>query len=119
MSDERKSRKPYEAMQRELDPHRSEEQRRARDEAIERLENRGVHLSGAESEEELADLLDAVDRFETEVSVHGGDLMVDTGSASHPDDPLYLLPKRRGHEAVAAYVARIDEATETVRRRRS
>lgn len=118
MSDQGKSRKPYEAMQRELDPHRGEEQHRAREEAIERLGSRSVHLSGAESEEELADLLDAVDRFEAEVSLHGGDLMVDTGSASQPDDPVFLLPKRQGHEAVAAYVARIDKATEIVRRRR-
>ena len=117
MSAPREPRK-YESTQRELDPHRREEQRRAREEAIARLQDRGVHVSGAESDAQVVELLDAVDRFETEVSLHGGDLMVDTGSAEQPDDPIFLLPKRHGHEAVAAYVARIDEATEIVRRRR-
>lgn len=108
----------YEEFERELDPHRKEEQDRARQELIARLQTRGVHLSGVETLEEIADLMDAVERFESEVDAHGGDLFVDSGTAREPDDPLFVLPARRGHERIADYIARIADATLAVERRR-
>lgn len=107
----------YEEHEEALDPHRREERLHVRQEAIAHLESRGVHITGAESDREIADLEDAVERFEQEVDAHGGDLFVDTGSAREPDDPLFVLPKRHGHEPVAEYLGRIDEATIRVHRR--
>ena len=107
----------YEEREEALDPHRREERRRVRQETIAHLESRGVHITGSESDTEIGDLEDAVERFEQEVDAHGGDLFVDTGAAREPDDPLFVLPKRRGHEPIAEYLGRIDEATVRVQRR--
>jgi hypothetical protein len=79
------------------------------------LESRGVHLSGKESDEELVELLEAVERFEQVVERHGGDLMVDepvdSDQAREPDDRRFVLPRRRSGETVDAYLIRIAEAT--------
>lgn len=107
----------YEQHEEALDPHRREERLRVRQETIAHLQSRGVHITGAESDVEIGDIEDAVERFEQEVEAHGGDLFVDTGSAREPDDPMFVLPKRNGHEAVAAYLGRIDEATSRIQRR--
>jgi len=107
----------YEDREEALDPHRREERLRVRQETIAHLESRGVHVTGAESDNEIGDLEDAVERFEQEVDAHGGDLFVDSGPAREPDDPLFVLPKRRGHEPVAEYLGRIDDATTRVHRR--
>ena len=107
----------YEEREEALDPHRREERLRVRQETIAHLESRGVHITGAESDNEIGDLEDAVERFEQEVDAHGGDLFVDTGPAREPDDPMFVLPKRHGHEAVAEYLGRIDDATTRVHRR--
>jgi len=116
MADARQS-DSYEEHEEALDPHRREERLRVRQETIAHLESRGVHITGAESDIEIGDLEDAVERFEQEVDAHGGDLFVDSGSPREPDDPLFVLPKRRGHEPVAEYLGRIDEATSRVHRR--
>jgi len=116
MPDARES-ESYEEREEALDPHRREERLRVRQETIAHLEWRGVHITGAESDSEIGDLEDAVERFEQEVDAHGGDLFVDTGPAREPDDPLFVLPKRRGHESVAEYLGRIDDATLRVHRR--
>ncbi|MGH7646510.1 MAG: hypothetical protein ACREND_00215 [Gemmatimonadaceae bacterium] len=116
MSDARQP-ESYEEHEEALDPHRREERLRVRQETISHLESHGVHVTGAESDSEIGDLEDAVERFEHEVEAHGGDLFVDTGPAREPDDPMFVLPKRQGHEAVAEYLGRIDEATSRVHRR--
>jgi hypothetical protein len=85
-------------------------------EVIDRLRRRGVTLTGTEKNEDLATLLEAVERFEAVVEAHGGDLMVDDLKSSRPDDRHFVLPRRRHTESTMAYVARIDEATANLRR---
>jgi hypothetical protein len=65
----------YEDRQRALDPHRREEQRRAREEAEDRLRDRGIEVQPRDGDEDVADLLDSVERFEVVVESHGGDLL--------------------------------------------
>lgn len=77
-----------------------------------RLRNRGIDVSGNENSEALADLLTAVERFENSVQAHGGDLMMDDLNSSEPDDPHFVLPRRRSGEGLRTYIRRIDMATE-------
>ena len=85
-----------------------------------RLRTRGVHLTGEETDEELVNLLEAVERFEGVVERHGGDLMVDEpidgDRAREPDDRRFVLPRRRDGETVRAFLARIAEATDRASR---
>lgn len=106
----------YERQERSLDPHRAEEQRAAARETVARLRDRGIQVSAAEAPEDLAALLEAVERFETEVESHGGDLMMDDLKSSEPDDPHFVLPARGAGESVRAYVARIDTAATALKR---
>jgi hypothetical protein len=108
---------PYEALQEELDPHRHEELQRAMEETAARLRQRGVHLTGRETSEELVALLEAVERFEDAVEARGGDLFVDEGPGGitrEPDDVHFVLPRRAPHESVAIYLTRLEEATRAV-----
>ena len=84
-------------------------------EVIDRLRRRGVTLTGTEKNEDLANLLEAVERFELAVEAHGGDLMVDDLKSVRPDDRHFVLPKRAGKEALRAYIDRIEEATARLR----
>ena len=102
----------YEAQQRDLDPHRAEEQRAARLEAESRLAARGIAVHPDDHDIELADLLDAVERFEGLVTARGGDLMVDHIGSDRPDDPAFVLPTRRSGEAVPVYRLRVLDAAE-------
>ena len=81
-----------------------------------RLQGRGIVVTGSEKPEELADLLSAVERFESAVEAHGGDLMVDDLKSAQPDDPHFVLPRRGDDEAVRTYITRIDDATAKLRR---
>ena len=84
-------------------------------EVADRLRRRGIPLHGNERPEDLADLLAAVERFESAVEARGGDLMVDDLNSSRPDDPHFVLPARQSKESVRDYIARIQEATARVR----
>jgi hypothetical protein len=101
------------------DDRADDDRRRVADETGARLRQRGVRLGGDETQDEVTRLLDAVEAFETVVMRKGGDLMVDEpvgGRApSAPDNPAFALPMRRDDESVAAYVARLDEATDRAR----
>lgn len=94
-----------------LDPHRREERAAAATEVAGRLAQKGVEVSADEDPAILADLLSAVERFENAVINRGGDLMVNMPDSSDPQDPAFVLPKRRDDESLAAYVGHIDEAT--------
>jgi hypothetical protein len=112
----------YEARQEELDPHRREERRLAMLETSRRLHERGVSLTGDESSEELAALLEALERFEHAVESRGGDLMVDEGPRGitrEPDDVHFVVPRREPHESVASYLGRLEDATRGLRHHRS
>ncbi|MBI4500286.1 MAG: hypothetical protein HY700_03905 [Gemmatimonadetes bacterium] len=106
----------YEELQRELDPHRAEQQKAVAEETASRLASRGILVTGKESPDELADVLSAVEQFEMLVVSHGGDLMVDDLKSSEPDDPDFRLPRRERGESLAEYVKRIDQASEKLAR---
>jgi len=91
------------------------ERRHVASEVAERLRHRGIALTGSEQPDELADLLSAVERFESAVEAHGGDLMVDDLKSSRPDDRHFVLPRRAQAESARAYIVRIDAATEALR----
>jgi broad specificity phosphatase PhoE len=84
-------------------------------EVADRLRRRGIPLSGDERPEDLADLLAAVERFESAVEARGGDLMVNDLKSSEPDDPHFVVPSRLPEESFRDYSTRIDAATLAVR----
>lgn len=91
------------------------ELRRVAEEIASRLRRRGIWLSSHESSEELANLLEAVERFELVVERSGGDLMMDEpvqGSAAPiaPDDAAFVLPARKKNETVDQFIGRIADA---------
>ena len=101
-----------------MDPEQQEELRHAMAETSARLRQRGVALTGQETSDELANLLESVERFELAVESRGGDLMVDEGPhgvTREPDDVHFVLPRRRASESVAEYLGRLDEAMAMVR----
>jgi hypothetical protein len=91
-----------------------EERRRVSEEIALRLRRNGVQLTGKETSDELADLEEAVERFERMVERGGGDLMVDepvSGDAPiAPDEPDFVLPTRKPSEPVSSYIKHIQEA---------
>lgn len=108
---------PFEREQRDLNPNRVEEERHARQEAEYRLSERGMRVDREDSDEDVADLLDAVERFEAAVEARGGDLFVNRIGSSEPEDPAYVPPERREGESAAEYRLRIETATDALRRR--
>lgn len=91
-----------------------DERRRVSEEIALRLRRNGVQLNGNETSDELADLEEAVERFERMVERGGGDLMVDepvSGDAPiAPDELDFVLPARKPNEPVSSYVKHIQEA---------
>jgi hypothetical protein len=93
-----------------LNPHRGEEQSRAREHAADILARRGVLLTGEESDDELAELWSAVDRFESIVEARGGDTMTNAPDSAEPDNPVFVLPERKARETAGDYTRRILQA---------
>lgn len=93
-----------------LDPHRREERESAATEIAGRLLQKGVDVSAEEDPALLADLLSAVEGFETEVIRHGGDLMVNMPSSTDPQNPDFVLPARSVDTAIEDYIRRVNEA---------
>ena len=94
----------------------AEEIARVNVQGAERLRRRGIDVSEHEDPEAMADLLEAVERFEALVEARGGDLMVDDLSSDEPDDPHLVLPAREPREPVQEYIDRIEAAAELIRR---
>lgn len=107
----------YEREQQDLNPNRVEEERHARQEAEYRLSERGIGVNAADGDEEVADLLDAVERFEAAVEAKGGDLFVNRIGSSEPEDPTFVPPVREEGESTPDYRRRIEQATGALRRR--
>jgi hypothetical protein len=99
-----------------LNPHRAQDQERAREHNQDILLQRGVQLSRQETDEELADLWTAVDRFESLVEARGGDTMVNAPDSTEPDDPLMVLPERKARESARDYARRIHQAADRLTR---
>jgi hypothetical protein len=101
------------------EPRDRDDLRRVSRDYADRLTTLGIRLTGTERPEELLDMVEAVDRFESAVESHGGDLMMDEGPGgrtAEPDDPHFALPVRTEHESVAGYLERLARATDAVRR---
>jgi len=107
----------FEEQERLLDPHREEEQQRARQETTDRLADRGIPVREEDADEDVADLLDSVERFEEAVEALGGDLMVDRIGSSEPEDPAFVPPQRGAGEPARTYRLRVEEATDRLRHR--
>jgi hypothetical protein len=99
-----------------LNPHRGEEQARAREHASEILARRGVLLTGDESNDDLADLWSAVERFEAVVEARGGDTMTNAPDSTEPDNPAFVLPERKARESAGDYARRILAAAKELTR---
>jgi hypothetical protein len=95
-----------------LNPHRGEEQSRAREHTMNLLARRGVLVTGDETDEELANLWSAVERFETMVEARGGDTMTNAPDSAEPDNPAFVLPERKARESAGDYTSRILEAAQ-------
>ena len=109
MTMERDDARPVDLDQ-DLNPHRGEQQVRAREHAADVLAARGVLLFGNESDDELADLWSAVDGFESIVEARGGDTLTNAPDSAEPDNPAFVLPERKPREAAADYTRRIQVA---------
>lgn len=96
-------------------PRRAAERAAVREEMSARLSERGVALTGDESDEQIVRVLDAVDDFERARALVGGDSMTNDPRSDAPEDPTLVIPARRGDEAVDRYVERIRVATARLR----
>jgi hypothetical protein len=106
-----------EAREQALNPHREEERAHAADMAYAQLRQRSVNVTGDEPAEELARLLEAVERFELAVSSVGGDRMTNQLDSTDPDDRSLVLPDRNAGEGAGAYAERVSEAAERIMRK--
>src|SRR5687767_3475374 len=106
-----------EQAERDLNPNRVEEERHARQEAEFRLHERGIEARTGDGDEAIADLLEAVERFEAAVEARGGDLFVNRIGSTQPKDPAFVPPVRAAGESAADYRRRIDEAAAKLRGR--
>lgn len=95
-------------------PARTHERDEVRDELEDRLVRNGVVLSGSESDEQILAIANAVEVFDAARAAAGGDSMVNTQESSQPDDPHYVLPRRRDDEPVEQYVRRVREAADSI-----
>ncbi|MGQ0702626.1 MAG: hypothetical protein ACT4PM_05785 [Gemmatimonadales bacterium] len=100
-----------EDLDRALNPHLDEERAAAARETVDRLHGRGIEVSEREMPEDLGGLMAAVERFEEMVEMRGGDLMVDDLKSSAPDDPHFVVPRRRPGEPIPSWIKRIEDAT--------
>lgn len=107
---------PFEQEQRDLNPNRDEEERHARLESEYRLSERGIRVIPGDSDEDVADLLEAIERFETAVEARGGDLFVDRIGSSEPEHPAFVPPERQPGEGASDYRRRIEAAAGHLRR---
>ena len=102
----------FEETQRDLNPHRDEDVRRAAESVAGQLYQKGVDVSADEDADLLASLLSAVERFEAAVAAHGGDSMINTPDSKRPENRAFVVPQRRGDESLEAYVTRVNAAAD-------
>lgn len=80
-------------------------------EMVARLHQKGLMIAGDAPDDNLADLLSAIDQFEAAVVKAGGDLYVDSLDSSQPERPDWVLPHMGDDETVVAYTERVQKAT--------
>ena len=69
----------------ERNPHRTEERRRTREELESRLRKRRIELTGDETDEDIVQMVNAVEMFEDRLAQLGDDSYVNTPESSQPD----------------------------------
>jgi hypothetical protein len=100
-----------------LEQNRAEEISSVRQEAENRLRDRGITVKATDSDDDVANILEAVEQFESTVEALGGDLMVNRIGVREPQDPAFVPPKREENEAAARYTERVLTATNELRSR--
>jgi hypothetical protein len=106
----------FERDQEAVDIHRKEDRDSVAIELQGRLAQKGLELDGTESAEDLDDLLSAVDRFEAAVEAKGGDLMINSPQSSPPENPGFVLPRRKPGEHIVTFTERVQAAAKAVER---
>jgi hypothetical protein len=104
----------FEETQRDLNPHRDEDVRRAAESVAGQLYQKGVDVSIDENADLLASLLSAVERFEAAVAARGGDSMINTPDSRRPENRAFVVPQRRGDESLEAFAARVNAAADAL-----
>ncbi|AHG91743.1 hypothetical protein J421_4206 [Gemmatirosa kalamazoonensis] len=112
-------RTPSDDRDQDLNPHRDADRLHASSVAASQLRHRGIDVDERESSDDMAAVLSAVERFETAVSVLGGDRMVNSLDTDQHDDESLVLPRRRADESLTAYAVRVTRAAEALGRRSS
>jgi hypothetical protein len=102
----------FEETQRDLNPHREEDVRRAAEGVAGQLYQKGVDVSSDEDADLLASLLSAVERVESAVAARGGDSMINTPDSKRPENRAFVVPQRHGDESLEAYVTRVNAAAD-------
>ncbi|MEW5917422.1 MAG: hypothetical protein AB1762_13510 [Gemmatimonadota bacterium] len=100
-----------------LEQSRAEELQSVRKEAENRLSDRRIPVTPSDSDEDVANILEAVEQFESTVEALGGDLMVNRIGVREPQDPAFVPPQREDNEAAGRYSERLIAATHELRRR--
>ena len=108
-----------ESRQRILDPHRQEEQAKARQEGEAWLADRGIAVRPDDGYDDVVELQDALERFEQEVQLLGGDLMVNHLGSSQPEDPAFVPPARDPAEHIGSYLRRLEDSIKILVDRRT
>ena len=83
-----------------------------------RLFTRGVDVRDDDSNDDVAAMEEAVERFESRVQAAGGDLMVDEpprGQKGQPDETRFRLPLRHADESASNYIDRLSRAADALR----
>ena len=100
----------FEETQRDLNPHREADVRRAAETIVGQLHQKGFEVTADDDSDELASLLSAVERFESAVEARGGDSMMNTPTSRRPERRAFVVPKRQGDESLAAWADRVNAA---------
>ena len=82
-----------------------------------RLRDREIAIDGRETSEQLVDMLSAVEQFETAVAQLGGDNMNNAPDSADPEEPRFVLPRRRAGESAGDYTSRVREAADRLQPR--
>ena len=84
--------------------------RQAREALIGQLSERGIDVLEDDGDAALADLLTAVQRFESARSERGGDSYTNDPESSEPDEEAFVMPQRTDDESIAQYTERMERA---------
>ena len=99
----------------DVNPHAGDDRARVAAQLASRLRDREIPVSDADTPDDLATMMSAVERFEGAVAALGGDSMTNAPDSSDPDDPDFVLPQRKRGERATEYALRLTEAANRLR----